>query len=71
MNRWMRRALFTAILGLLLGLTAGLGIGINKFGVPLALLSVGVYVAGAMLWTYVGILIGRSMRKAGLARTLS
>lgn len=72
-RKWTTKYMLTggAILGLLLGLTAGLGIGINKFGVPLALLSVGVYVAGAMLWTYVGILIGRSMRKAGLARTLS
>ena len=58
-----------AVLGLLLGLTAGLGIGISKFGVALAFVSVGIYVAGAVIWTYIGILLGRSMRKAGLART--
>ena len=60
-----------AVLGLLLGLTAGLGIGISKFGVPLALVSVLVYVAGVAFWTFVGVLFGRSMRKAGLARTVN
>lgn len=60
-----------AVLGLLLGLTAGLGIGISKFGIALALVSVLVYVGGSVFWTFVGVLIGRSMRKAGLARTVS
>lgn len=60
-----------AVLGLLLGLTAGLGIGISKFGVPLALVSVLVYVAGGAFWTFIGVLIGRSIRKAGLARTVT
>lgn len=70
-RRWSNAWLLTggAILGLILGLTAGLGIGISKFGVPLAFASVGVYALGGVLWTFVGILIGRAMRNAGLART--
>lgn len=57
------------ILGALLGLTAGLGIGIKKFGLPVAILTIGIYVVGGALWTLAGMLIGRAMRKAGLART--
>lgn len=64
---WM--VLGGAVLGLILGLTAGLGIGIKNFGLPLAIASIGIYVLGAAAWTYVSVLIGRSMRKAGLART--
>lgn len=70
-KKWSTGWLLTggAILGVLLGLSAGLGIGIKNFGLPLALASIGIYVAGAALWTFIGIGIGRSMRKAGLART--
>lgn len=70
-KKWSMGFMLTggAILGLLLGLTAGLGIGISKFGVGLGFLSVLVYVVGAVLWTLVSILVGRAIRNAGVGLT--
>lgn len=58
-----------AVLGTVLGLTAGVIIGAKYLPLWGAVLTVLLTVVGAVAWTFVSLAIGRALRRAGLART--
>lgn len=70
-RRWNTGWMITggAILGAVLGFTAGLIIGMKYLPLWGAVLSVALTIAGGVAWTLVGLAIGRALRRAGLART--
>lgn len=58
-----------AVLGAILGLTAGLIVAMNHLPAWGAIFSVLITVAGGIAWALIGLAIGRSLRRAGLVRT--
>lgn len=57
------------ILGVVLGLTAGLIIGLKHLPAWGAVLSVVLTIVGGVVWTLISISIGNALRRAGLTRT--
>lgn len=58
-----------AVLGLVLGFSAGLAIGLKHLPFWGTVLTIALTVIGAVGWTLVSVAIGRALRRAGVARS--
>lgn len=70
-RRWSAGWLCTggAILGVILGLTAGLIIGMKHLPWWGTILSVALTIIGGVVWSLVAVAVGRALGRAGLTRT--
>ena len=66
------RFLLTGVItGLLLAIPLWFAFGVAEFALPSQILFVALFLAGPVAWTAVGLGIGASLRRAGVARTVA